>query len=249
MALLTLSSQLPDILGRLEENVEGGPIFWNETGEVYPAMVDGLFEASLISGVVQLNNQQVTLAANTTYFALQGSSTGYGQGGYGEGGYGGSVILPVGIVAPLRLRAPYGIRKTTLRSLDDFNPGWQQAEAGAQIISWFPLGVSGFGIYPQLTQAQNVTMDFLFCPISSPRPYTGNEQIPLQNEFSCLLPKYGAAMLRCKEGGSETEEADAVFQWYLEETKALSLFQQRLDSLIYTSAFGGKSTVNPQTAI
>src|ERR1700690_615607 len=107
MALLTLSSLLPDVLGRVEENVESGPVFWSLTGEVYPSMVDGIFEAALITGVVQLVSQQVTLDANTTWFSLQKSGTGYA----------GNPTVPVGIVAPLRMKAPYGIRKTSLSGL------------------------------------------------------------------------------------------------------------------------------------
>ena len=249
MALLTLSSLLPDVLGRVEENVESGPVFWSLTGEVYPAMVDGIFEASLITGVVQLVSVLVTLSANTTWFSTQASGfgEGYGEGGYGEGGYGGSLGVPVGIVAPLRMKAPYGIRKSSLKGLDDMNPGWQQADPGPQIISWVPLGVSGFGIYPQLALEQQVVMDFIACPITTPRPYTGNEQIQLQQEFSDILSKYAAAQLRAKEGGAEAEEADTVFQEYLSETKGLSLFQQRLDSVVYSSAYGGRSQVNPKT--
>jgi hypothetical protein len=147
------------------------------------------------------------------------------------------------------MKAPYGIRKTSLKSLDDMNPGWQKEAAGTQIISWFPLGVSGFGIYPQLKAGQNVVMDFLYSPINAARPYTGNETIPLQQEFSDLLSKYAAAQLRAKEAGAEAEEADTVFQEYLSETKDLSLFQQRIDSLVYSSAYGGRSQVNPRTAV
>lgn len=247
---LTLSSLLPDVLGRIEEaQPPAGPVFWNLTGEVYPAMVDGIFEAALITGVVQLVSQQVTLAADTTYFGLQGSGTGYGQGGYGEGGYGGSVVVPVGIIAPLRMKAPYGIRKTSLKSLDDMQPDWETWAPGTQIISWFPLGVSGFGIWPQLEQEQNVVMDFLYSPINQSRPYSGQEQILLQHEFTDLLSKYGAAQLRAKEAGAEAEEADTVFQEYLAETKDLSLFQQRVDSLVYSSAYGARSQVNPRTAV
>lgn len=237
MALLTLSSLLPDILGRLEENVENGPVFWSLTGEVYPAMVDGIFEASLITGVVQLVSLQVTLAANTTWFSLQASG----------GGLYTSVDAPVGIVAPLRMKAPYGIRKSSLKSVDDMNPGWQQMDAAAQIIGWGPLGVSGFFIYPQLVQPQIVVMDFLMTPVNQTRPLTGNETIPLQEEFSDLLAKYAASYLRCKEGGSESEEAATVFEAYLQEVKDLSIFQSRLDSVVFSAAYGAKSTVNSKT--
>ena len=243
---MVLSQLLPDILGRIEEN--NPPIFWNLTGEVYPAMVDGIFEAALITGVVQLVNQQVTLAANTTWFSLQASGVGYGQGGYGQGGYGGSVIVPVGVIAPLRMKAPYPIRKSSLSSLDQMNPSWQSEPAGTQIISWGPLGVSGFFIYPQLVEPQNVVFDFLYSPINQARPLTGNETIPLQQEFSDILSKYAAAELRAKEGGAEAEEADTVFQEYLAETRDISLFQNRIDSLVYSSAYGGRSQVNPKTS-
>jgi hypothetical protein len=244
---LTLSSLLPDTLGRIEEG--NPPIFWSLTGEVYPAMVDGIFEAALITGVVQLVNQQVTLGAGTTWFSLQASGVGYGQGGYGQGGYGGSVIVPVGVIAPLRMKAPYGIRKSSLKSLDDMNPGWGQMAPSSQITGWGPLGVSGFFIWPQLIQPQNVTMDFLLCPINASRPLTGNETIPLQDEFSDILSKYAAAQLRAKEAGQEADEASVVFSEYLSEVKALSLFQSRLDSLVFSAAYGAKSTVNPRTAV
>jgi hypothetical protein len=92
-------------------------------------------------------------------------------------------------------------------------------------------------------------MDFLYSPINAARPYTGNETIPLQQEFSDLLSKYAASMLRCKEAGAEQEEAATVFEAYLAETKQLSLFQTRIDSLVLSAAFGAKSTVNPRTAV
>ena len=108
MALLTLSSLLNDVLNRVEEaQPPAGPIFWSLTGEVYPAMVDGIFEASLITGVVQLVSVLVTLTPNTTWFSLQASG----------GGLYASPAVPVGIVAPLRMKAPYGIRKCSLKSL------------------------------------------------------------------------------------------------------------------------------------
>ena len=238
---LVLSDLLEDVLNRVEEaQPPDGPTFWSLTGEVYPAMVDGIFEASLITGVVQLTGVQVTLAANRTWFPLQACASGLGS--LPEG-------VVEGIVAPLRMKAPYGIRKSSLKSLDDMNPAWESQAPGTQIISWFPLGVSGFGIYPQLTQQQNVVMDFLYCPINQARPLTGGETIPLQQEFSDLLSKYAAAQLRCKEAGQEQEEAAIVFQEFLSEIKQLSLFQTRIDSLVLSAAFGAKSQVNPRTAV
>jgi hypothetical protein len=244
---MQLSDLLNDVLGRAEE--ENPPVFWNLEGEVYPAMVDALFEAALITGVVQLSNIPVTLVPNVTYYSLNGAAVGYGEGGYGEGGYGYGLGIPAGVIGTLRMRAPYAIRKTSLKSLDDMVPTWQQAMPGSQIVSWFPLGVSYFGIYPQLAAEATVTMDFLYSPVNEPRPYTGSEPIPFQSEFSDLLSKYAAAMLRAKEGGVDAEEADTVFQAYLSEIKALSAFQNRVDSLVYSRAFGVQSEVNPRKVV
>jgi hypothetical protein len=200
-------------------------------------MVDGIFEASLITGVVQLVSVQVTLAAGTTWFSLQASG----------GGLYASPTVPVGIVAPLRMKAPYPIRKTSLSGLDQMNPGWGQMAPSTQLIGWGPLGVSGFFVYPQLVAEASVIMDFLVCPVNSSRPYNGSEQIPLQSEFSDLLSKYGAAQLRAKEGTSEADEAGVVFEEYMNELKDLSLFQNRIDSLTFSAAYGARSQVNSKT--
>jgi len=230
----TLASLLPDLLGRIEENVESGPVFWSLVGECYPAMVQAEFEAALITGVVQASNVAVTLAANTTYFSIQNNT---------------SIGIPRGILAPLRLKAPYSIRKTTLRGLDSMYPAWQRQAPGTQLIAWFPLGVSSFGIYPQLTAESTVVMDFLQSPVNEYTPYTGAEVIPLQAEFTDLLSKYAAAYLRCKEMGAEAEEGAVVFEEYLAEVRELSLFQSRLDALVYTAAYGAQSGVNPRKIV
>jgi hypothetical protein len=47
---LVLSDLLNDVLNRVEEaQPPAGPVFWDLTGEVYPAMVDGIFEAALMA--------------------------------------------------------------------------------------------------------------------------------------------------------------------------------------------------------
>jgi hypothetical protein len=216
-----------DVLGRIEEAMPpNGPTFWNLIGEVYPQMVDALFESSLITGVVQASNQRFTITANTTYFKN-----------------------PKGFIAPLRLKAPYAIRKTSLRGLDSTIPNWQQATPGYQIQAWFPLGCSGFGVYPQMASEQTVIMDWIQSPVNEARPYTGNETVPLQTEFSDLISMYAAAGLRSKEGGQEAEESATVFSEYLSTVKSLSLFQGRLDSLVFSAAYGAKSQVNPRSIV
>jgi hypothetical protein len=234
---MVLSDLLNDILGRVEESTptdpSPGPIFWNLTGEVYPAMVQAMFEAALITGVVQVNSLAVTLAANQTYFDIQGAAS----------------VVPKGMLAPLRLKAPYPIRKTTLNGLDLMKPSWQQAAPTDQMIAWFPLGVSKFGIYPQLNAEATVVMDFISSPVNHSTPYTGTETLPFQVEFNDLLSQYGAAFLRSKEGGAEAEEGAVVYEDYLGRIKALSAFQGRLDNLVFTGAVGGRTQVNPRTVV
>lgn len=203
-----------------------GPTFWDLVGEVYPQMVYGMFESALISGVVQASAQQFTITANTTYFTN-----------------------PKGYIAALRMKAPYTIRKTSLLALDQMTPNWQQADPGKQIVSWFPLGTSGFGIYPQLDADAKVVMDWIESPVNQARPYTGAETVPYQEEFTDLISMYAAAGLRSKEGGQEAEEAAVVFQEYLSRVKALSAFQGRLDNLVFTAAFGARVQTNPRTTV
>lgn len=242
---LQLYQLLPDVLGRVEEDLPpaysnppappnptgapDGPTFWNLRGEVYVAMVDAMFMAALASGTVQQTSVSVTLAPETTYFALQNNT---------------AIGIPKGVIAALRMRAPYEVRKTTLRSLDNLTPTWQQAPASDTIVSWFPLGVSMFGIYPQLEDEADVVMDFLISPVNQARPYDGTQPIPFQQEFTTLLTKFSAASLRTKEGTAEAEEADVVYQQFMDKMRALTAFQSRLDSMVFTTAFGAASRVN-----
>ena len=255
---MILSDLLNETLGRVEENppdapIFPGPTFWQLNAEVYQHMVDAMFEAALVTGVVQAGNVSVTLAPNVTYFSLQTNlgGGGYGTGGYGQGGYGGGAVVgvPAGAIACLRMKAPWSIRKTTLNGLDNMIPGWQQATPGNQIQAWFPLGVSYFGIYPQLATQATVTMDFLMSPVNQARPYSGGIGVPFQVEFTDLIPEYAAAFLRTKEGSAEAEEAETVYSAYLSTAKSLSAFQSRLDSLVYSAAFGGQTRVNPRQIV
>lgn len=228
---MVLDDILADTLGRIEENLPSaplfpGPTFWSLAGEVYPTMVDGMFEATLITGTVQFVNQAITIAANTTFFNV-----------------------PKGTFGPLRLRAPYAIRKATLKGLDDMIPKWQQEAAGTQLKAWFPLGTNRFGVYPQLTADTVVSMDFIASPVNQPRPYDGTVVTPFQSEFTDAFSQYAAAMLRAKEGGAEAEEASVVYQEYMDQMKSLSAFQGRLDSLVLTADYGGKVQTNPKKVV
>jgi hypothetical protein len=244
----TLASLLPDLLGRLEENEESGPIFWNQTYECLVELVDSMFEATLLTGVVQAVNIPITLPPNTTYFSIA-QGQGYGFGGFGQGGYGGGLNAPPGALAALRMKAPWTIRKVSLKALDDVNPGWQNATPGNQIQSWFPLGISGFGIYPQMAYETQVVMDFIVSPTNAPRPYNTSLPVPFEEQFISAFSEYAAAMLRTKELTMDADEGSLVLQAYLDKMRQLSLWQDRLDSQVFTPAYGANVRVNSREIV
>lgn len=224
----TLATLVPDVAGRVEETEPFSPVFWSLTYEFLPALVDAMFEASLVTGTVQVVNAPVTLAANTTFFSLQNNT---------------SIGIPAGVIAALRLRLPWPIRKVTLKGLSDMNPNWENAAPASSLTAWFPLGVSSFGIYPQLASPQQAVMDFIVSPVTASRPYTTGITVPFAEQFSDLFPMFAAVMLRAKELGAESEEANTVMNEYMGKMKDLSMWQNRLDSLNLTAAYGAKATV------
>lgn len=236
---MTLNDLLPDVLGRLEENVEvGAPIFWQQTPEILPELVDAMFEAALLTGVVQAVNIPITLPAGTTYFAL-GPGTSFGGGNYAA-----ATGLPGGVVAALRMKAPWTIRKVSLKGLGDVVPNWENIPPATQIKAWFPLGISAFGIWPQFSVESIVVMDFIVSPVTQGRPYNTGITVPFQEEFTDAFSQYAAVMLRSKELGAEIEESETVMNDYLDKMKSLSMFQNRLDSLIFTQSLGSRAQVN-----
>jgi hypothetical protein len=193
-----------------------------------------MFEAALITGTVQAINLPVTLPANTTFISLQNNT---------------AIGIPAGVIAALRLRLPWPIRKTTLKGLSDVIPGWENAAPAYQLRAWFPLGVSQFGIYPQLAYSQIAVMDFIVAPTTAARPYTTAIGVPFQEEFVSAFSEYAAVMLRSKELGAEAEESTAVLNEYMAQMKALSIFQSRLDSLVLTNTYGARATVNRRETV
>jgi hypothetical protein len=224
--MATTLAPLVDVLcGRLEEDTpaNGGPTFWSETYEMLPALVDAMFQAALVTGAIQAINVPVTLAANTTFFSLQNNTT---------------IGIPAGVIAALRLRLPWPIRKTTLKGLSDVIPGWQNTAASTSLRAWFPLGVSQFGIFPQLTSPQTAIMDFLVAPTTAVRPYTTAITVPFLDEFMSAFPEYAAVILRSKELGLEAEAAETVMNAFLTQMKGLSMWQNRLDGLVLSNTYG-----------
>jgi hypothetical protein len=231
---ITLADLVTDLAGRVEEENPNAPVFWSLTYEFLPALVDAMFEAALVTGTVQAVNIPVSLPANTTYISLQNNT---------------SIGIPAGVIAALRLRQPFPVRKTTLKGLDDINPGWQNVAAARSLQAWFPLGVSQFGIYPQLSSPVQALMDFIVSPVNMARPYTTNIPVQFLTEFCDLLPMGAAVTLRSKELGAESEEASQVMADFMGQLRALSLYQNRLDAQVWTAAYGAKAGVQKREIV
>ena len=114
-----------------------------------------------------------------------------------------------------------------------------------QIQYWFPVGVNQFGIYPQLTVPQQVSISYLAYPVTVSPPYAGTETVPFQQEFIDGLQEYAAHVLRFKEAGYEFQASQTNYQEFLDTMRQLSVFQSRHDSLVFTKAVGAKVRVNP----
>jgi hypothetical protein len=244
---MTLADLLPDTLSRLEELPSdggvAGPIFWSLTYECLPELVDAMFEAALLTGVVQAVDIPITLQSNTTYFSFSDSPS------FGLGDYDGASGIPEGVIAALRMRAPWTMRKVSLKALDDVHPGWQNLAPSNQLRGWFPLGVSGFGIWPQLSVESQVVMDFITSPVNAPRPYVPTLPVPFEEQFVSAFSEYAAALLRTKELSADADEAAIVMEAYLDKMRQLSLFQSRLDSQVMTPAYGANVRVNQREVV
>lgn len=224
----TLSQLTAQVFQRLEED-PAAPVFWT-VPEVENALVEAMNEAALITGTVQVaRSTPVTLPTDTNY-----------------------VAMPTNAMALLRVVGANAVQKTEIYSLDQINPGWE-TEGGAAatppvqaIQYWFPVGLSFFGIYPQLTVAQQVMVTYLAYPMTeAPASYTGTETIPFQQEYQESLCQYAAHVLRLKESGQEFEQSQTVYQEFLSTMRDLSAFMARHDSLVFTRTGGTAVRVVP----
>ncbi len=219
----TISTLAVSVQQRLEEEPQGAPgIFWSYQNEVLPAVVEAMNEASLLTGVVQtVQTAPVTIPANTTWLPL-----------------------PQNAIALIRVLGPVYLRKTSVFALDNLNRYWRN-DTGAELQSWFPLGVTKWGVYPQLTAQQQVMVTYLAYPVTVPPPYTGNETVPFQIEFTESLEQYASHVLRLKEAGQDFAASQGIYQAFLATMRTLDAFETRHDSLVFTKAVGAAVQVNP----
>lgn len=223
-----LNQLAAQVFQRLEED-PANPVFWT-VYEVWNALVEAMNEAALICGTVQTaQTLPLTLPVNTNF-----------------------VAMPAGAIALLRVVGANAVPKTEIFALDEMLPGWENAGGAAAsppvqtIQYWFPVGFDQFGVYPQLTVAQQVTVAYLSYPMQeAPASYTGNETTPFQQEYECALTQYAAHVLRLKESGQEFEQSQAEYQEFLSTMRNLSAFSARHDSLVFTRSAGVAVRVVP----
>lgn len=180
-------------------------------------------EAALITGEPEVAQTTTlfTLAANTTLFTV-----------------------PPAFIALLRIQTPNWLPKTSLWDLDRQTPGWE-SDYGPVPDSWFPYGLTQFGIHPQLSQSVQVFLTGILLPVSSARPYTGAEVVPYQEEYFDGLEDYAAHICALKEGGEEFKSSAKLYDRFLATMTELSNFSYRKGSLRFTRTVGAPSAVTP----
>jgi hypothetical protein len=227
--MLTIATIAARVQDKLEE-VRGAGItpapymanFWDLVGEIYPAVAEAANEANLIAGSVVVVNTAYVIPPLTTYLPM-----------------------PANAIALSRVVGPYPVLKSDVFTLDSMLPNWQQIPPEKTIRGWFPVGVTQWGVYPQLIEEQRVVLSYIAVPVAVPRPYTGAEQMPFQQEFEAAIEMYAAHILRLKEGGAEFEMSQADYQGFLDAMQSLSRIQARRDQLIFAKTLGASTGVNP----
>jgi len=188
-------------------------------------VLEGMCEATLLTGMPQVRQgtAPITLAANTTFFAN-----------------------PTGAFALLRMEvAGQPVRKCSVWDLDLDRNTWQNDPKGTTPTEWFPVGLNGFGIRPQLTAPVSAIMTVVQNPVSTAPPYDGTQVLPFAAEFNIGFELYASAWARFKEGGAEADSVMPLYEQYLAIMAELSLFALRADSLRFSKVLGTASQVDP----
>lgn len=208
---------------RLEETPDDIGIFWQVAPELRPLIVEAMNIATLITGEPQFRASSVfTIPASTSFTPI---------------------ALPAGALALLRMdSAGTTVDKAYVQDLDNFSPGWEVA-IGPAPQYWVPFGLGQFGVSPNLTAPAQVVLSYVQFPVLTPRPYTGNEPLPFQQEYWDGLSDFASAMARFKEGGLEFQEAIAVLNRALAQFESLSEYGYRKGSLRFSRGLGGSANI------
>lgn len=210
------------VLSRLEE---GTATFWNLQDEIRVFIVECLNESTLITGEPQARATSVfTLPASTSFTPI---------------------ALPTDALALLRIEGPGGlpIERLWVSDLDRHYPGWE-TQTGDVPLYWFPFGLGLFGVYPCLTAPAQVVLNYVQVPVNSPRPYTGLEVIPLQQEFIDGIEDGASHIASVKEAGVELSQSMQRYTRFVAKVGELSNFAYRTNALRFTKSGGAQSAIN-----
>jgi hypothetical protein len=194
------------------EEARGPGIFWNLQSELYPAIVEGMNEAALITG----DPEQRALATTLV------------PGGTVSGAPPFVYAMPSTAILLVRMDAVGSgtIKKVFACDLDRNNPGWE-GETGDVIKRWFPIGLTMFGIWPALIAPVMVNLTVLSFPITTNAPYTGAEVSPFREEYTDAFSEYAAHIARLKEGGVDFQESIPQYQSFQDKMVSLTKFAAR----------------------
>jgi hypothetical protein len=207
---------------RLEEP-EGAPVFWNESLEIFTAIVEALCEATLLVGrPTQLVNQLITIQPNTVW-----------------------QTMPAGFLCITDIQGPGSqVWKWTLRDMDFLQSAngsdWEQDifTTKQSIMRWGPVGFTQFFVWPAIPHAQQVLATGIQTPVQQGWPFSGSQAINLHDEFFQAIEKYAAHYLRLKESGSEFKDSMALYEGFLEDMKRMTAIEDRRDPYIFTRGVG-----------
>lgn len=220
-------SQVTDIeTGVLERIDEGNPpVFWDLTNELRMLVIEGMCEATLLTGFPQVKQSTtpVSLAAFTSFFPN-----------------------PANAFAILRMEVNgLPVRKCSLWDMDLDHMNWQQDAPGTVPTEWMPIGLSGFAIHPQMLAPVNAIFTVVQNPVTTAPPYDGTQILPFQSEFNMGFEMYAAHAAKLKEGNGEFDAGMGLLEGYLSVMAELSIFGLRADSLRFSRSLGTAAELNP----
>lgn len=223
--MATIADLERNVQRRIEEEDSGPGVFWFVQDEIRVAIVECMNEATLITGEPQVRAGAVTNIPASTSFT--------------------PIALPSDGLALLRMEGPGGlpIGKVGIQDLDRHYPGWETT-TGDEPVYWFPFGIGSYGIYPCLTAPAQVILNYVQIPVNSPRPYTGLENIPFQQEYIDGLEDGASHIASIKEAGIEMSQSMQRYTRFVSKMDQLSNFAYRTNSLRFTKTVGAQMAIN-----
>lgn len=142
----------------------------------------------------------------------------------------------------LRLEGPTSIKKTSVKQLDWYLPGWE-GDTGDDLKFWFPFGLGQFGVHPLLNADVQVFLTTVSIPVLPKRPFSGSESIPYLPEYLEGITQGAAHVARLKEGGREFTDSMKEYDSFLGKMSEFSAFMDRKSSLRFTRSVGVRAQI------